>query len=104
EDQFARGIVAEVERLLASGVPREARPFGGLVYRQGLEMLRGVRGEAETRELIVRENRRYARRQSTWFRKAPNLVWLEGPGETPEANDCVARALVARGIRSGDAP
>ena len=104
EDQFARGIVAEVERLLASGVPREARPFGGLVYRQVLEMLGGVRGDAETRELIVRENRRYARRQLIWFRKEPNLVWLEGPGETPEANDCVARALIARGIRSGDAP
>jgi tRNA dimethylallyltransferase len=104
EDQFARGIVAEVERLLASGVPKEARTFGGLVYRQVLEMLRGVRGEAETRELIVRENRRYARRQLIWFRKEPTLVWLEGPGETPEAIDCVARVLIARGIRSGDAP
>jgi hypothetical protein len=39
-----------------------------------------------------------------WFRKEPTLVWLEGPGETPEAIDCVARVLIARGIRSGDAP
>ena len=43
--QFERGIVQEVRTLLASGVPREARPFGGLVYRQVMEMLRGVRGE-----------------------------------------------------------
>jgi tRNA dimethylallyltransferase len=81
DDQFARGIVAEVRGLLARGVPPEARPFGGLVYRQVMEMLRGVRGEAETRALIVQENRRYARRQLIWFRKEPNLKWFEGPGE-----------------------
>ena len=46
-----------------------------------MEMLRGVRGEAETRALIVQENRRYARRQLIWFRKEPNLKWFDGPGE-----------------------
>jgi len=81
DEQFARGIVAEVRGLLARGVPPQARPFGGLVYRQVMEMLHGVRGEAETRALIVQENRRYARRQLIWFRKEPNLKWFEGPGE-----------------------
>jgi hypothetical protein len=56
----------------------------GLVYRQVMEMLRGVRGEAETRALIVQENRRYARRQLIWFRKEPNLKWFDGPGEREE--------------------
>ena len=81
EEQFARGIVDEVRALLARGIPPQARPFGGLVYRQVMEMLRGVRGEAETRALIVQENRRYARRQLIWFRKEPNLRWFDGPGE-----------------------
>ena len=103
EDQFARGIVAEVERLLEAGVPPEARPFGGLVYRQVMEMRRGVRDEAATRALIAQENRRYARRQLIWFRKEPNLMWLEGPGERPEAGRRVELALAARGIRAGDA-
>ena len=44
DKQFARGIVDEVRGLLARGVPAQARPFGGLVYRQVMEMLRGVRG------------------------------------------------------------
>ena len=56
----------------------------GLVYRQALEHLHGVRDEASTRALITQENRRYARRQLIWFRKEPNLVWLEGPGESPD--------------------
>src|SRR5688572_5062900 len=83
DEQFTRGIVEEVRGLLARGVPAAARPFGGLVYRQVMEMLGGVRGEEETRRLIVQENRRYARRQLIWFRKEPTLIWFDGPGELP---------------------
>ena len=104
DQQFARGIVDEVRGLLAQGVPADARPFGGLVYRQVMEMLRGVRGEAETRALIVQENRRYARRQLIWFRKEPNLIWFDGPGERDETLHRVDDALAARGVRPrGDA-
>jgi tRNA dimethylallyltransferase len=105
EQQFARGIVDEVRGLLASGVPPDARPFGGLVYRQVMEMLRGLRDEHATRALIVQENRRYARRQLIWFRKEPNLIWFEGPGERPETVQRVLDTLAARGLsRQGDAP
>jgi tRNA dimethylallyltransferase len=96
DDQFARGIVAEVQGLLAAGVPADARPFGGLVYRQVMEMLRGVRDEPATRELIVQENRRYARRQLIWFRKEPNLIWFDGAGEDPATRERVTAALRER--------
>jgi tRNA dimethylallyltransferase len=84
DEQFARGLLDEIRSLLARGVPENARPFGGLVYRQALEHLQGVRDEASTRALIAQENRRYARRQLIWFRKEPNLVWLDGSGESPD--------------------
>ena len=84
ESQFARGLVTEVQRLLDAGLPPAAHALSGLVYRQVVEMLRGVRGEADTRELIVRENIRYAKRQLIWFRKEPNVRWLEGAGEQPD--------------------
>ena len=83
--QFERGILDEVRRALAAGVPDDAHPFSGLVYRQVLEHLRGVRDERATRELIVQENRRYSRRQLIWFRKEPNLRWISRPGEHPDA-------------------
>jgi tRNA dimethylallyltransferase len=104
DEQFARGIVDEVRGLLARGVPPDARPFGGLVYRQVMEMLRGVRGEAETRGLIVQENRRYARRQLIWFRKEPTLIWFDGPGELPATLERVVVALAARGIPEETVP
>ena len=82
DEQFARGLLDEMRTMLASGVPEQARPFGGLVYRQALEHLHGLRDEAATRALITQENRRYARRQLIWFRKEPNITWFEGPGES----------------------
>ena len=93
DQQFEQGLVDEVRGLLARGVPRTARPFGGLVYRQTLELLDGVRDERETRALIVQENRRYARRQLIWFRKEPNLVWVHGAGERRETIDVADRML-----------
>jgi tRNA dimethylallyltransferase len=82
DQQFARGLLDEIRTLLARGIPEAARPFGGLVYRQALDHLHGVRDEPATRALIAQENRRYARRQLIWFRKEPNLVWFDGPGES----------------------
>ncbi len=96
DTQFERGLLDEIRNLLASGVPDDAHPFTGLVYRQALEHLRGVRSEPATRELIVRENRRYARRQLIWFRKEPNLQWIYAAGESETTRDEVVRAVAAR--------
>jgi tRNA dimethylallyltransferase len=69
------------------------------VYRQALEHLHGVRDEAATRELIVRENRQYSRRQLIWFRKEPNLQWIHAAGERETTQDEVARILAAQEMR-----
>jgi tRNA dimethylallyltransferase len=96
--QFEAGLLDEIRGLLAAGVPPHARPFGGLVYRQAMEHLRGVRDEAATRALVAQENRRYARRQLIWFRKEPNLVWFDGPGTNAEVQDSVIKELAARDL------
>jgi len=93
DDQFERGLLDEIRGLLAGGVPETARPFGGLVYRQALEHLHGVRDERATRALIAQENRRYARRQLIWFRKEPNLSWFDGPGESAPTVMAVMRVV-----------
>jgi len=94
--QFRQGLMDEVRGLLAAGVPETAHPFTGLVYRQALELLKGVRDEPATRDLIVRENRRYARRQLIWFRKEPTLHWIYASGEREDTEAQVAQALAPR--------
>jgi tRNA dimethylallyltransferase len=91
--QFEQGLLDEMRTVLARGVPETALPFTGLVYRQALEHLHGVRDEAQTRELIVRENRKYSRRQLIWFRKEPNLRWIHAAGERAKTQDEVAALL-----------
>ena len=91
--QFRQGLLDEIRRCWLSGIPETAHPFTGLVYRQAIEHLRGVRDEAATRELIVQENRKYSRRQLIWFRKEPNLHWIHAAGEREETQEQVARAL-----------
>jgi tRNA dimethylallyltransferase len=70
-----------------------AHAFGGLVYRQVVDLINGVRDAAATRELIVRENMRYAKRQLTWFKKEPNVQWIEADGGAAAA-ESAAVALV----------
>ena len=96
DEQFRRGLMDEIRALLARGIPETVRPFGGLVYRQALEHLHGVRDEAATQALIAQENRRYARRQLIWFRKEPNLSWFDGPGESPATIAAVSRLIDER--------
>lgn len=95
--QLERGVVDEVRRLVDRGVPLSAHAFSGLVYRQVVDFLNGVRDLAATRDLIVRENMRYAKRQVTWFRKEPGIVWLGAPGDSEqavrEARDVVSKFL-----------
>jgi tRNA dimethylallyltransferase len=98
DDQFERGLLGEIRAVLSAGVSETARPFGGLVYRQALEHLHGIRDEASTRALITQENRQYARRQLIWFRKEPNLIWLDGPGESP-ATIAAATRLLQENVR-----
>jgi tRNA dimethylallyltransferase len=103
--QFDRGVVHEVQSLLDDGVPPSAQAFTGLVYRQILQMLAGVRDEAATRALIVRENMQYARRQVTWFRGEPGLRWVDGPGESDEAVREATRLIEAwQSGRAGERP
>lgn len=103
--QFAAGVVDEVRRLRAEGVPASAHAFSGLVYRQVMDLLAGRLSEGETRALVVRENMRYARRQLTWFIKEPDIRWLETAGERADtqaaALDLVSAGIARQGVVSG---
>lgn len=93
DEQLRAGVVEEVDRLMAAGVPATAHALSGLVYRQIVELRAGVRDMAATRDLIVRENMRYARRQLVWFRGEPAVHWIDAPGESEAARAGAVRTV-----------
>ena len=77
----AESLPDEVRRLLASGVPREAKPFESIGYKQMLQMLEGRITEEQALASAQQETRRYAKRQQTWFRREHDVHWLTGFGD-----------------------
>jgi tRNA dimethylallyltransferase len=78
ERLFASGLVEEVRRILASGVPVDAHAFKAIGYRQVVEFLQG---SCDLQSAIVdtkRSSRKFAKRQLTWLRGLPEetLHWV----------------------------
>ena len=80
---FEHGLMDEVRRLLAAGVPRTAKPFESLGYKQALQVVEGRMTAEQALQSTQTETRQYAKRQLTWFRKEPAVHWLEGFGDDP---------------------
>jgi tRNA dimethylallyltransferase len=85
---WAAGLLDEVRGL--DGI-REGRTAGrALGYQQALAQLDGLLSEEQAKEDTVRGTRRFVRRQRSWFRRDPAIVWLDGASDT-----LVADALAA---------
>lgn len=86
-EMLAAGLVDEVRRVLARGIPPDAAGLDGVGYREVVAMVQGTLPEAGLREAILVATRRYAKRQETWFRNQLRGadVWMLDATETPEA-------------------
>lgn len=96
ERMMVGGLVAETQALLDSGLSSDATALRMLGYHECADYLQGhLTMEAAIAE-IKRNTRRFARRQLTWFRREPDLVWLDITGLTNRAaEDRVLGALLA---------
>jgi len=74
---WERGLVEEVESLVEVGLRDGITASRALGYKQVLGFLSGEITEAEAREQTVRETKRFARRQESWFRRDPHVHWLD---------------------------
>jgi tRNA dimethylallyltransferase len=90
---WRRGLVDEVRNILARGVPETAKPFESIGYKQALDVVMGRSGEVQALEDMRRDTRRYAKRQLTWFRREPDVVWLLGFGDDPAIQESALRTF-----------
>jgi tRNA dimethylallyltransferase len=68
----------EVAGLLRRGLSAELPAFQAIGYRQLVRHLKGEGSLEQAVADVVRETRRFAKRQETWFRKEPDVTWFSG--------------------------
>jgi tRNA dimethylallyltransferase len=66
-----------VRALLDAGVPAAANALKAIGYREVVAAIQGGRDPATCVVEVQRATRRYAKRQITWFRREPGIVWLD---------------------------
>ncbi len=86
--QVERGLIAETQAALDSGVPENAPVLTGIGYAEAVAHLRGELSLEELPHAMARSNRRYARRQLRWWRRDDRVRWFEitlemGPDPLP---------------------
>jgi tRNA dimethylallyltransferase len=79
---FAEGLVEEARGLLDRYGAVKA--LDSLGYRQAAAVLDGKMSEQAAIEAAQQGHRNYAKRQLTWFRREPEVHWLEGFGDEAE--------------------
>lgn len=74
---FERGLLEETRQLLRHGLAENKFAMQAIGYRQVVEHLRGDYSLAEAVEQVKARTRQFAKRQMTWFRAQPGVVWIE---------------------------
>ena len=85
QTQFDAGLVEETQALVARFDPTSAS-FSGIGYAESLAL---IAGRLTREEAIAEDGRRnvlLARHQATWFRREPDINWLDATHELPLAD------------------
>jgi len=77
EAMFASGLVEETAALLAAGYPSQLKALQTIGYREVIRMLRGECSFTAALADLQQATRRYAKRQLTWFRADPEIIWVD---------------------------
>jgi tRNA dimethylallyltransferase len=84
DEQIAAGWVNEVRELMKHGLEQNATAMQAVGYRELVAHLAGKLTLPAAVALIKTRTRQLARRQLTWFRREPELVWIDvKPDESP---------------------
>ncbi len=81
---FNSGLIAEVKKLLESGVDKNCQCLQAIGYKEVVEGLNLGYNESTMRDIIKRNTRHYAKRQITFFKKLNGIIWLKPQEATPE--------------------
>ena len=81
EIMLEQGLIAEIEGLLAAGIPKKCTAMQAIGYKEFLAAMDGLCSIEEAAEEVKKASRHYAKRQLTWFRRNEKMHWLLRRGE-----------------------
>ena len=90
---FAAGLVEETRGLLARYGPVKA--LDSLGYKQAISVIDGSLTEEAAVAVAQQGHRNFAKRQLTWFRREPDVHWIEAFGDEPETAQAAASLVQA---------
>ncbi len=80
--RLERGMIEEVQGLLDSGVSRDFLLGLGLEYRYITQYLIGeIPDRDDMLAQLAHAIKKFAKRQMTWFRRNPDIIWLDMQGD-----------------------
>jgi tRNA dimethylallyltransferase len=86
------GFLNEVKGLLGMGYSEDLKSMQSIGYRHLVDFIKGRCSWDEAIRTLKRDTRRYAKRQLTWFKADPMMVWTE-PGQIEEIRGLIKNFL-----------
>jgi tRNA dimethylallyltransferase len=83
---FAAGLVEETVALLAAGYTPQHKALQTIGYREATRLLAGECTRQEALADVQQATRRYAKRQLTWFRADPEIIWVDSLSDSGKIN------------------
>jgi len=93
EQMVRRGFIEEVRGLMERGYGSELRSMQSIGYRQMLEHLTGMLSRDAALAAIKQETRNLAKRQLTWLRHDPEVVWIGLPEQRRRISSLIKNFL-----------
>lgn len=76
DEMVQNGLIEEVQKLKEMGYHRKMVSMQGLGYKEILAYLDGEYPLEEAIRVLKRDTRHFAKRQLTWFRREPEVTWV----------------------------
>ena len=92
DEMLAQGLFDEVRRLLDGGLAPDCTAMQAIGYKEVVSCLSGSGTAEEAAAAIQQNSRRYAKRQLTWLRRDPALLWILWHGK-PDLSAAVDTVL-----------
>ncbi|HTA79045.1 MAG TPA: tRNA (adenosine(37)-N6)-dimethylallyltransferase MiaA [Terracidiphilus sp.] len=99
QQMFDDGLVEETKALVDRyGGRKNATALDSLGYRQAGQFLRGELSREQAIAAAQQGHRNYAKRQMTWFRREPEVHWVDGFGDETEVEKEAAELIATKRV------